>query len=227
MVLIECKNYATALTLEKVRNFFAVLHDIGNCVGLMVTRTGYQSGVEQFARYYEIGLKLLRSPEPVDWKGMIKDIQININFRAAVSREDRPIRVFAKLETQDAEHKAQLDRLQAKGRLAMPSPPDMVFWSRDRKQATEELRWWLSKRLDVLKHPDGGPYKQTIPLDDLYFLFNAGESDEVFVKVRQLDVEYFVETIDNRTILFQGEKIVEAILKDFTSGEVEYVKTKK
>lgn len=29
-VLIECKNYASNLTLEKVRNFFGVIHDIEN-----------------------------------------------------------------------------------------------------------------------------------------------------------------------------------------------------
>jgi len=39
-VLIECKNYASNLTLEKARNFFAVVHDIGNCRGIMVTKTG-------------------------------------------------------------------------------------------------------------------------------------------------------------------------------------------
>lgn len=38
MVLIECKNYATNLTLEKVRNFFGVLHDIGNAQGIRLKR---------------------------------------------------------------------------------------------------------------------------------------------------------------------------------------------
>ena len=39
-VLIECKNYASNLTLEKVRNLFGVIHDIGNAQGLIVTKTG-------------------------------------------------------------------------------------------------------------------------------------------------------------------------------------------
>ncbi|NLD49970.1 MAG: restriction endonuclease, partial [Clostridiaceae bacterium] len=39
-VLIECKNYSTNLTLEKVRNFFGVIHDIGNVHGVIVTKTG-------------------------------------------------------------------------------------------------------------------------------------------------------------------------------------------
>lgn len=56
-VLVECKNYARPVTLEKIRNFFAVLHDVGNCQGVMVTKTGYQSGVVEFAKHYGIHLK--------------------------------------------------------------------------------------------------------------------------------------------------------------------------
>jgi hypothetical protein len=82
-VLIECKNYSTALTLEKVRNFFAVLHDIGNAKGLMVTRVGYQSGVVKFAEHYGIDLKLLRKPTAGDWDGRVKDIHVNITTVAA------------------------------------------------------------------------------------------------------------------------------------------------
>jgi len=71
-VLVECKNYESVITMEKVRNFFAVLHDIGNCRGLMVTKTGYQSGIVEFAKFYGIGLKLLRKPTEDDWKGKVR-----------------------------------------------------------------------------------------------------------------------------------------------------------
>jgi len=138
LVLIECKNYATALTLEKVRNFFAVLHDIGNCNGLMVTRTGFQSGVVQFANHYGIGLKLLRPPKPEDWEGRVKDIQIDIRFKGAASTNDRPIRVGAKLAPADDEQEARLKELQQQGRLAIPSAPT---WSSGR--LTES--WQLTK----------------------------------------------------------------------------------
>jgi len=75
-VLIECKDYGKTLELQHVRNFFAVLQDIGNCQGLIVTRTGFQSGAKQFTEYYKIGLKLLRQPTEEDWKGKIKNIHI-------------------------------------------------------------------------------------------------------------------------------------------------------
>ncbi|MFN3161618.1 MAG: restriction endonuclease [Rubinisphaera brasiliensis] len=226
MVLIECKNYASALTLEKVRNFFAILHDIGNCSGVMVTRTGYQSGVKQFAKFYGIGLKLLRQPIPDDWDGKIKDIQLNLTFNGVVSRDDRLVKVRVKFAAKDAQEEKLLKELQVKGRLSIPSPPDLVFWSNDKKVITNELRWWLPSKLAVAGKAVGGPYKQAIPLEEHYLLFNVGEADEILAKVAELEAEYYVEEVDNSEILIRGEELVEAILKDFQSGEVEYVKHK-
>lgn len=226
VVLIECKNYASALTLEKVRNFFAVLHDVGNCRGLMVTRTGYQSGVEQFAGFYGIGLKLLRRPELEDWQGKIKDIKVNLHVRSVVSNDHQPLKVFIHFLPRDTQQEARLNALSVAGRLAVADPPKTVFWDQSRTTMTEELRWWLPKQIKIADTANGGPYMQTIPLVDRYLLVNEGEADEEFVKVDHLDVEYFVQTVDNREIVLRGEDIVEAILKDFGTGEVEYVKHK-
>ncbi|GAI09384.1 unnamed protein product, partial [marine sediment metagenome] len=68
-VLIECKYYSTALTLEKVRNFHSVINDIGNCRGIMITKIGYQSGAKKYADFYGIDLKILRKPLQEDWEG--------------------------------------------------------------------------------------------------------------------------------------------------------------
>ena len=121
-VLVECKNYASALTLEKVRNFFGVLHDIGNCRGIMVTKTGYQAGVEKFARFYGIELKLLRQPSDADWEGRIKNMRLNIIARAAVSTEDRPISVGVALKATDAEQEAALIICRHRAYFQYPAP---------------------------------------------------------------------------------------------------------
>ncbi len=223
-VAIECKNYATAITLEKVRNFYAVLHDVGNCQGIMVTRTGYQTGAEQFAQFYGIGLKVLRKPMPRDWDGRIKDIQINLHTKSVVSTPDRPIQVHINFLPRDAQEEGRLQALIATNRLLTATPPELVFWNKDRTVTTEPLRWWLAKQLKVVDKIDGGPYKQIIHLPDHYVVVNQGQLDEEFIQVRQLDVEYFVQTVENRSIILRGEELVEAILKDFASGGVEYVK---
>lgn len=76
LVCVECKNYLSNITLEKVRSFFGVLHDIGNCHGIMVTKTGFQSGAAAFANFYGIDLKLVRKPIQQDFEGAIKTVHI-------------------------------------------------------------------------------------------------------------------------------------------------------
>ena len=56
-VAIECKNYSSEVSVGKVRDFFGVLHDVGNTKGIFVTKVGYQSGAEKFANHYGIVLK--------------------------------------------------------------------------------------------------------------------------------------------------------------------------
>lgn len=79
-VAIECKNYNSSITLGRIRDFHSVLQDIGNVYGIIVTKTAFQSGVMEYAKHHEIGLKLLRNPIEDDWDGRLKRIEIDINI---------------------------------------------------------------------------------------------------------------------------------------------------
>ena len=70
-VAIECKNYNSNVSIGKVRDFFGVLHDLGNVRGIMVTSKGYQKGAKKYAESFGISLKKLRQPE---WNESIGDI---------------------------------------------------------------------------------------------------------------------------------------------------------
>lgn len=78
-VAIECKNYSSEVSVGKVRDFFGVLHDVGNTKGIFVTKVGYQSGAEKFASHYGIVLKEMRFPTAKDWEGRVKNIALDIH----------------------------------------------------------------------------------------------------------------------------------------------------
>ena len=78
-VAIECKNFSKAVPVGRVRDFFGVLHDIGDVKGVFVTKVGYQSGAVKFAEHYNISLKEMRPPVDKDWKGRARDLVVNIN----------------------------------------------------------------------------------------------------------------------------------------------------
>lgn len=221
-VLIECKNYASDITLEKVRNFFAVLHDIGNCQGIMVTKTGYQKGVVGFAKHYGIGLKLLREPIAEDWKGRIKDIHINFKAVGVVSSAENAPRVEMYFPANTPQ--AIKDALE-KSELAFAQGPDMVFLDAHGKPITEEFRRWLPKSVDIGKGA-GGPYTKTIPLSDHHIRCVDKTGTPLLVKVEGVKITYHLEELDVRAAVIAGEEVVDAILKDFNSGEVEHVARK-
>lgn len=224
-VLIECKNYATNLTLEKVRNFFGVLHDIGNARGLIVTKTGYQSGAAKFAKYYGIDLKVLRKPTEHDWHGRVKNIHITITAKTVVSREDKPLSVQMNLRSKDEVQRKHLNQLLQSEHFKIPSGPDLCFYDEFGQVASEEMRWWLPKQLDILNKDEGGPYKQEIKLEDKYLLVDEGKPSEILIGVDSLNATYYVEDYSEE-IINHGVDIVEAILKDFFTDDVDHVKRK-
>ena len=81
---------------------------------------------------------------------------------------------------------------------------------------------WENGLREFLNH-DGGPYLQQIELKDKFVLLNAGDPDQELVQVIGIEVSYFVESFSHEVIL-HGAQVVDAILKDFNTNEVEYVK---
>ncbi len=77
-VAIECKNYNRTVPIGKVRDFYGVLSDLKNVVGIMVTKVGYQEGAKKFAESYGINLKELRTPN--EGECVIGEIGIHSNM---------------------------------------------------------------------------------------------------------------------------------------------------
>ena len=77
-VAIECKNYSYGVSIGKVRDFYGVISDLGNVKGIMVTTVGYQKGAKQFADFYGISLKELRSPR--DGETIIGELDLRTEF---------------------------------------------------------------------------------------------------------------------------------------------------
>ncbi|MBB3004013.1 hypothetical protein FHX57_006392 [Paraburkholderia tropica] len=224
-VLIECKNYATSLTLEKARNFFAVAHDVGNCQGIMVTKTGYQTGVVDFCNFYGIALKLLRAPVDSDWEGRIKTIKINMTPRVPVSTSDCPITCALFLQGSSDDQQGRLEVAAQRDPSLVQLSPSMQFFGKDGEPNTEEMKWWLPRQLNVLEYADGGPYEKNIELKDHYLNLDLGGGPEL-VKVIGAKIIFFVQTLDAQEIVINAVETVDAILKDFVTGEIEYAHRK-
>ena len=221
-VVIECKNYSSNLTLEKARNFFAVLHDIGNCVGLIVTKTGYQQGAVKFCGYYGIGLKLLKPPTDKEWEGRIRRIVVNVIPRVPISTKEKPIKAALCLQpVNDAQEKRLKSAVEQNPDL-VKAGPSLRFLDANGQPKTEEMRWWIPQQLDVLNFKDGGPYKKTVKLDDSFIPVDLGGGSEL-IQIIGVIIEFHVETLSSEKIVLDAGHTVVAILQDFQSGKWEHI----
>lgn len=60
-------------------------------------------------------------------------------------------------------------------------------------------------------------------MEDCYLVLDDGQPDSERVKVSHFDVTYHVQASSQTRSLY-GDEVVDMILKDFESGEHEYVK---
>lgn len=53
-VAIECKDWAKPVSKGQIQEFESKIRDIGNITGVVVSRNGYQSGADTFAKHHDI-----------------------------------------------------------------------------------------------------------------------------------------------------------------------------
>ena len=186
----------------------------------MVTRTGFQSGAVEFGKFYGIELKLLRKPTAADWEGRIKDIHLRARARYVASAE-HPVDVAVELAPRSQAQYERLARLEAIGLGRVSNRPGACLLDENRVPVTDEFRWWLPRQLEVWGKEDGGPYVQRIELNDKYLLVDEGLDSEELVPVAALVCTYYVESA-TQEIISHGEELVQAVLKDFSTQDIEY-----
>lgn len=81
-VAIECKDYNSAVSVGRIRDFSAALDDIGNVKGIFVTTKGYQTGAIKFAEFQRIALKTVQEPtdSELNSESEIESIVVNGNI---------------------------------------------------------------------------------------------------------------------------------------------------
>lgn len=83
--VIECKDYNSAISVEKIDALIGKTKDIPELKAVFATKTGYQSGAKEKADRNKIDLLIVREQNDSDWVDpdgtpLIKTIGINIHF---------------------------------------------------------------------------------------------------------------------------------------------------
>lgn len=211
-VAIECKNYISHISVGRVRDFFGVLHDIGNINGILVTKKGYQSGAKKYADYYGINLKEIRFPEKDDWSGRLKTIQVNIHV-LPVNIKQRTIEL-------------DFDWLKANKKIENPTDAFLLkisgmnqdIWIYDGSGQKMKNFFELEEGLPHEMKP-GKDKVFSYEYDDAYI--DSGKIGQV--KIKRVEFKYDIDDISEK-VLIEGEDITKAIIKDVKSGEIKFIR---
>lgn len=65
--VIECKDYSSPISIDKIDAFVSKISDIPGLRGIFATTVGYQQGAKNKAEYNNIGLFTIREPQNNDW----------------------------------------------------------------------------------------------------------------------------------------------------------------
>ncbi|MCJ8315345.1 MAG: restriction endonuclease [Pseudomonadales bacterium] len=83
--VIECKDYQSRVSVEKIDALIGKIRDIPDIKPVFATKTGYQSGAKTKAEFNKIDLLIVREQSDEDWvdsdgNPFIKKIVINLEF---------------------------------------------------------------------------------------------------------------------------------------------------
>ena len=67
LTLIECKDYSSSITVEKMRDFEARIKEIGAHKGYFFTTSNFQRGARENAKRYNIGIAVVNPDNMIQW----------------------------------------------------------------------------------------------------------------------------------------------------------------
>jgi len=206
-VLIECKHYGHAVSLLHVRNLHGLITDIPNSTGILVTTIGYQSGARDYANFYEMGLKLIRKPKGEDWDGCIQIVNIEMQLL-------KNNYIGFKLEF-DGKHKLTRDIADKDPSVMSANSTDIII----REHGCEPCPFniWLDRHVPVGAEGFGTELEKTILPDDSYLIVSNNRE----LKLGRIIVTY-VSSQFEQNIEIDAMNLVEAVLQDFNTGDIEH-----
>lgn len=218
--VIECKDYTSTVSIEKIDAFIGKTADIPGLRLIYATKTGYQSGAQKKAEQYKIDLLIVREADNEDWRApdgtpLIKTIQLNI---VAIT----PPRITAFSPMIDAnwlesQKNLNLDDLNSKLSRQLNNQVFIVDNTTDAKYSLYDLANSLSVRIPNIQY-GAGTYKEE--LTDAYL---ESEDGEIRLKLRGYSLNYTynkpAETIS--TIDYSKELL--GIVQNYISGAKQMV----
>lgn len=122
--VIECKDYKSKISIDKIDSFIGKISDIPGLKGLFASRNGYQSGAQTKAQQHNIELLIIRNQNESDWidsdgNPLLQKIHFNataispamiIGFDLLLPKDATPIESMGGMENEITIHHYDTDK---------------------------------------------------------------------------------------------------------------------
>ncbi len=213
---IECKNYKHTVSIGKVRDFYGVLSDLKNVIGIMATKVGYQEGAKKFADTYGINLKELRTPNEEEC--VIGEIEFHL---------DMNIRRCLFLIDEDWAKANKIDLQLYRNRLnSMSFPPKNEWANSDYLPLETKDAKIFDKKGKVITTYDELEAKLPQQAEHIYDFEDAYvDTPSCFGRAKIKAIKYIhKKEKETKVFALDARDFIKAILKDALSGEIKYLR---
>ena len=164
--IIECKDYASPVSVEKIDALIGKIHDIPDLRAVFATKTGYQRGARKKAETNGIDLLIVREQRTDDWQDRIREIIIQIHF-------EMPPRITTFSPICDGEWIKNNTNIDPGNLSSMLVLNNEIFIEDLRKNETYSLSD-LARRLDSISGNEYGNLSHKEPFEDAYLIMRNG-----------------------------------------------------
>ncbi|PCE65138.1 restriction endonuclease [Salinivibrio sp. YCSC6] len=181
--IIECKDYASKVTIEKIDALLGKLRDIPDIKPIFATKTGYQSGAKTKAERNKVELLIVREENDTDWNAedgtpLIKYVNVNIHIMSEATIAF--FRPYIDAEWAKANTNIDLDKLKIEVRSDLAFVEDI---DRSDKYTLKELQERFTKE----NEDDFGEHHVTYKYKDAYLCF-----DGIKLKIMAIELKYVI-----------------------------------
>ena len=204
--VIECKDYASRISLDKIDALIGKIHDIPDLKPIFATKTGYQSGAKTKAESNGVELLIVREQSPKDWQDRIREVSIQIHLTV-------PVRI--------TRFRPLIDRDWLKRNPGLkPDELNDVFNSalntetfvEDRAKNDSYSLYEFARRLDTISS-DYGQFTHTELFEDAYILANG-----LRLKIASYEVEYCRSPPQEAIVRIDGSKELVGVIEYLSKG---------
>lgn len=218
--VIECKDYASSITIEKIDAFIGKTADIPGLKLIYATKTGYQSGAQKKAEQHKIDLLIVREGENDDWCApdgtpLIKTIHLNI-----VAISPPRITSFSPLVDAtwlDSQEGLNTDNINSSFGRLLNNQIFIVDKNSNSKYSLYDLQNSLVSKIPNIQYGTG-TYKEE--LDNSYL---ESENGELRIKLKGFSLNYIYSEPAKTVSIIDYSKELLGIVQNYISGTKQMV----